>query len=126
MTEYALPIIDCHVHFIDAGRFRYPIFPQRSVGFEALVGDYSALPRRYLPEDYRADACGLHIAQTVWAEFMSDTPLEELHWAQLLAKAAGHPTGMIASVDFRAPDLDSRIEAYHAIGRVRAIRQHLG
>jgi hypothetical protein len=42
-------MIDCHVHFIDASRFRYPIFPQRSAGFEALVGDYSALPRRYLP-----------------------------------------------------------------------------
>jgi hypothetical protein len=67
--------IDCHVHFIDAGRFRYSVFP-RSAGFEALVGDYSALPRRYLPEDYRADAGGLHIGQTVWAEFMSDTPLE--------------------------------------------------
>ena len=45
MKQYALPIIDCHVHFIDGDRFRYPIFPQRSAGFEALVGDYSALPR---------------------------------------------------------------------------------
>jgi predicted TIM-barrel fold metal-dependent hydrolase len=65
MTERAIPIIDCHVHFIDAGRFRYPIFPRRSAGFEALVGDYSALPRRYLPEDYRADAGELQIGQTV-------------------------------------------------------------
>ena len=37
------------VHFIDASRFCYPIFLQRSAGFEALVSDYSALPRRYLP-----------------------------------------------------------------------------
>src|SRR5215204_4232909 len=50
-------------YFIDAGRFRYPIFPHRSAGFEALVGDYSALPRRYLPENYRADAGGLHIGR---------------------------------------------------------------
>jgi predicted TIM-barrel fold metal-dependent hydrolase len=78
-------MIDCHVHFIDASRFRYPIFPQRSAGFEALVGDYSALPRRYLPADYLADAAGLHIDRTVWAEFMSSTPLEELRWAQSLA-----------------------------------------
>ena len=95
-------------------RFRYSVFP-RSAGFEALVGDYSALPRRYLPEDYRADAGGLHIGQTVWAEFMSDTPLEELRWAQFLADETGHPTGMIASVDFCAPDS----------GRIRAVRQHL-
>ena len=125
MTERPIPIIDCHVHFIDAGRFRYPIFPQRSAGFEALVADYSALPRRYLPEDYLADAGGLHIGRTVWAEFMSDTPLEELRWAQSLADVAGHPTGMIASVDFRALDLDHTIEVYRTIGRVRAVRQHL-
>jgi predicted TIM-barrel fold metal-dependent hydrolase len=118
-------MIDCHVHFIDASRFRYPIFPQRSAGFEALVGDYSALPRRYLPADYLADAAGLHIDRTVWAEFMSSTPLEELRWAQSLADAGGQPTGMIVSVDFRAPDFEHTIEAYRAVGRVRAVRQHL-
>jgi tripartite-type tricarboxylate transporter receptor subunit TctC len=26
------------VHFTDASRFRYPVFPRRSAGFEALVG----------------------------------------------------------------------------------------
>jgi predicted TIM-barrel fold metal-dependent hydrolase len=37
-----LPIIDCHQHFYDAGRMRYPVFEGRSAGFEALLGDYSA------------------------------------------------------------------------------------
>ena len=118
-------MIDCHVHFYDASRFRYPIFAQRSVGFEALVGDYSALPRRYLPADYLADAAGLHIDGTLWAEFMSSAPLEELSWAQSLADEGGQPTGMIAAVDFRAPDFEHTIEAYRALGRVRAVRQHL-
>jgi predicted TIM-barrel fold metal-dependent hydrolase len=119
MTEHTIPIVDCHMHFIDASRFCYPIFPQRSAGFEALVG--GALPRRYLPQHYRADADGLHIEQTVWAEFMSDTPLEELRWAQSLADATGDPSAMIASVDFRAQDLDRTIEVYRAVGRVRAV-----
>ena len=52
MESQGLPIIDCHQHFIDARRLRYPVFMQRSAGFEALVGDYGALPRVYLPEDY--------------------------------------------------------------------------
>jgi len=95
-------MIDCHVHLIDASRFRYSIFPQRSAGFEALVGDYSAVPRRYLPADYLADTAGLHIDGTVCAEFMSSTPLEELRWAQSLADAGGQPTGMIACVDPRS------------------------
>jgi predicted TIM-barrel fold metal-dependent hydrolase len=125
VTEYAIPIIDCHVHFIDAGRFRYPIFPERSAGFESLVGDYSALPRRYLPEDYRAQACGLNIGQTVWAEFMSDTPLAELRWAQSLRTATGFPNGMITTVHFQAPDAERKIETYLAVGDVHAVRQHL-
>ena len=93
-------MIDCHAHFIDASRFRYPVFPQRSPGFEALVGDYSALPRRYLPADYLSDAVGLDVDHIVAAEFMSSTPLEELRWLQSLADVSGQPTGMIACVDF--------------------------
>jgi predicted TIM-barrel fold metal-dependent hydrolase len=124
-VDPAMSIVDCHVHFIDAGQFRYPIFPERSAGFEALVGDYSALPRRYLPADYLADAAGLHIDGTVCAEFMSSTPFEELRWAQSLADLSGHPSGTIACVDFRDPDVEHTIEAYRALGRVRAVRQHL-
>ena len=63
----SLPILDCHLHFIDAGRFRYPVFAQPSAGFEALVGDYSALPRVYLPKDYARDTGGLNVVNTVWA-----------------------------------------------------------
>src|SRR5262245_37206939 len=35
----------------------------------------------------KADTAGLHIDRTVWAEFMSSTPLEELRWTQSLADA---------------------------------------
>src|SRR5512147_1021355 len=47
-----------------------PNFPA-SLGLHPLVGDYSALPRHYLPKDYAADTGELHIKRTVWAEFMS-------------------------------------------------------
>jgi predicted TIM-barrel fold metal-dependent hydrolase len=124
-VDPAMSIVDCHVHFIDAGQFRYPIFPERSAGFEALVGDYRALPRRYLPADYLADAAGLHIDGTVCAEFMSSTPFEELRWTQSLADASGQPSGTIACVDFRDPDVEHTIEAYRSLGRVRAVRQPL-
>ena len=65
MENQGLPIIDCHQHFIDSRRLRYPVFMQRSAGFEALVGDYSALPRAYLPEDYARDVNGLGVVETV-------------------------------------------------------------
>src|SRR5262249_7850549 len=84
MENQDLPIIDCHHHFIDSRCLRYPLFMQRSAGFEALVGDYSALPRVYLPEDYARDVNGLGVVKTVWAEFISDDPMGEVTWAQEL------------------------------------------
>ena len=120
-----LPIIDCHQHLYDAGRMRYPVFEIRSAGFEALLGDYSALPRVYLPEHYARDAAGLNVVKTVWAEFMSEDPVGEVKWAAKLAKSPGRPDGVIALADFSSPDLTRTLEVYAATGHVRCVRQHL-
>ena len=115
-------ILDCHQHFFDAKRFRYPLFETG----EAIDGEYRALPRVYLPEDYARDSEGLNVAQTVWAEFMSADPGGELRWASELAEATGRPNGMIFSVDFLDPALERVLEEYAAVKRVRCVRQHLG
>ncbi len=119
-------IFDCHQHFYDASRFRYPVFETRSVGFEALFGDYRRLPRVYLPEDYARDAEGLNVVHTVWAEFISDDPVAEVRWANQLAESTSRPNGIIASVDFLDSALNRLLEEQAAIGRVRCVRQHLG
>jgi predicted TIM-barrel fold metal-dependent hydrolase len=119
-------ILDCHQHFFDARRFRYPVFETRSAGFEALVGDYSALPKVYLPQDYARDTQGLNIVQTVWVEFISDDPVGEVRHANELANATGHPSGMIARVDFLDAGLNRLLDEYASIGHVRCVRQHLG
>ena len=125
MYDNRLQIIDCHQHFYDAGRMRYPVFESRSAGFEALIGDYSALPRVYLPEDYARDTAGLNVAKSVWAEFISDDPVGEVRWAAELAKAPSRPDGLIALVDFLSPDLTRTLDAYASAGPVRCVRQHL-
>jgi predicted TIM-barrel fold metal-dependent hydrolase len=117
-------ILDCHQHFIDARLFHYPVFLQRSAGFEALVGDYSALPRIYLPEDYARDTAGFNV-KTVWAEFISDDPVAELRWAEQLALTAGRPQGLIAQADFLSCDIEQTLDVYMSMDRVRAVRQHL-
>ncbi|MFM0507535.1 amidohydrolase family protein [Paraburkholderia sp. RL17-373-BIF-A] len=122
----ALPILDCHQHFYDAGRFHYPVFATRSEGFEALVGDYSALPRMYLPDDYARDTSALNVVGTVWAEFISTDPVGETCWAQDLANTTGRPDGIIALVDFSSPDLPGTLDAYASANRIRCVRQHLG
>lgn len=115
MDNGDLPIIDCHQHFIDARRLNYPVFAQRSVGFEAVVGDYSALPRVYLPDDYRRDTDTLNVVKTIWAEFISNDPLGEVRWAEQLARIADMPNGMIALVDFLSPDVHRTLDFYQTI-----------
>jgi predicted TIM-barrel fold metal-dependent hydrolase len=95
-----LPIIDCHQHFYDSTALRYGVFSESSAGFTALVGDYAALPRVYRPEDYARDIADLNVVGSVWAEFISSDPLDEVRWAAALARDIGRPTSLIALVDF--------------------------
>ncbi len=107
MKADSIPIVDCHCHFLDAHQHTYPIFQQRSPGLEALVGDYSALPRCYLPDDYLRDANGFHVVKIVWAEFMSTDPSREVRWAENLSDEQAYPQGIIALVDFLSPDIEN-------------------
>ena len=126
MVDETPAILDCHQHFYDSSRFRYPVFDGRGAGFQALVGDYSSLPRVYLPEDYARDTAGLNVVGTVWVEFISDDPGGEVRWANELAETTGRPNGMIARVDFLDPELDRVLDEYASMGHVRCVRQHLG
>ncbi|MFZ0592487.1 MAG: amidohydrolase family protein [Bryobacteraceae bacterium] len=124
MSPDLIEIVDCHAHFLDAQVHTYPIFEQRSPGFEVLVGDYSSLPRRYLPEDYSKDTTGFAV-KTVWAEFMSADAGKEARWAENLSGAAGQPHGIIAVVDFLSPNIEKALDSYSSLRHVRAVRQHL-
>lgn len=125
MDSTQLKIIDCHLRFLDERVLRYSVFQQRSPELEALVGDYSALPRRYRPEDYLEDVRGFNVVKTVCPEFISDSPLKEVQWANALSKESGHPSGVIARADFMSPDIEHLLDEYICIERVRAVRQHL-
>jgi predicted TIM-barrel fold metal-dependent hydrolase len=125
MDADSLPIVDCHVHFVDVQVHSYPIFQQRSTAFESLVGDYSTLPRRYLPEDYLKEAGRFKVVKTIWAEFMSDDPVGEASWAQALSHENGHPHGLIVQADFQSSEIVRVIDSYGSLPRVRAVRQHL-
>jgi predicted TIM-barrel fold metal-dependent hydrolase len=126
MTENRLPILDCHQHFYDSRELKYPVFQQRSAGFESLVGDYSALPRAYLPEDYRRDIGEAAVAGTIWLEFISEDPLAEARWAENLAETERLPSGMVVSADFSSPSLQKALDEYSAMPHIRCVRQHLG
>ena len=131
MTETAttpppLAIVDAHVHLYDSKANAHGFLDQQDEVYEALVGDYSALPRTYLPDDYLMDTAGCTVEGVVWHEYLSDDALKEVQWGQHLAERSPVPQAMVALVDFLDPRLDERLQAYRSLSRVTAVREHLG
>ncbi|HSX03585.1 MAG TPA: amidohydrolase family protein [Rhabdochlamydiaceae bacterium] len=120
-----LPTIDCHLHYIDAQHNSYPHLKKIDPGFATVVGDYSSLPHKYLPEAYLKDTKGFNIVKTVMAEFISDDPLKEAKWAQSLADRFGHPHGIIALASPLDPNFEHLLNEYQKIPNVRALRDHM-
>ena len=118
-------IVDAHLHLYDSKENRYEHLEHVDAMLEALVGDYSALPKRYLFEDYVADLNDVAIDGIVWHEFIAVDPLREVKWAQQLAERLPVPMAIVELVDFSAPDLEARLDAYTQYANVAAVRQHL-
>ena len=119
-------IVDAHMHLYDSLENRYEHLERPDVMLEALLGDYSALPKRYLFEDYVADLRDPEIDGIVWHEFIAVDSVREVKWAQRLAERLPVPMAIVELVDFLAPDLESRLDAYAQHANVVAVRQHLG
>jgi predicted TIM-barrel fold metal-dependent hydrolase len=64
-------IIDAHMHLYDSQENRYEHMEHPDVMLQALVGDYSALPKRYSFEDYVVDLGDVEIDGIVWHEFIA-------------------------------------------------------
>ena len=119
-------IVDAHVHLFDHTANRHEFLERRDATFEALVGEYSTLPRTYLLDDYLRDSGSRRVEGIVWHEFLSEDPVREARWGQALAEASPIPQALVALVDFRDPGLTERLDAYRALANVTAVREHLG
>jgi predicted TIM-barrel fold metal-dependent hydrolase len=130
MTTASLPngraFVDSHAHLYDGRVIRYGIFERNDPNFEALVGDYSALPRSYLLDDYLHATLSRKVEGIVWHEFISDDPLKEMAWAEELVAASDVPMALVGLVDFADPGLPQRLDVYRSIPNLTAVRQHLG
>jgi predicted TIM-barrel fold metal-dependent hydrolase len=119
-------IVDAHLHLYDSQENRYEHMEHPDVMLEALLGDYSALPKRYLFEDYVSDLRDVEIDGIVWHEFIAVDSVREVKWAQRLAERLPVPMAIVELVDFLAPDLESRLDAYAQHANVAGVREHLG
>lgn len=91
------PIVDAHQHFWDPTRHYYPwLCDEPPIPFR--YGDYRAIRRRYLPEDYFTDAATLPIAKTVYieTEWNPADPLGEMNYVDELRRTTGFPNVAVA------------------------------
>ena len=121
------PIVDAHQHFWDPTVNHHPwLTPEAAIPFR--YGDYSAIKRRYLPEDYRLDTAGFDVRQTVYVETEWDPtdPIGETRYASDVARRYGLPNAIVAQAWLDRPDAAEVIAAQAAFPLVRGVRHKPG
>jgi len=121
MTPF--PIVDAHHHLWDLDRNYYPwLSDHPEPGF--FLGDYSALKRRYMPQDYRRDADGFPIVATVHVEAEWDRAdqIGETRWLHEVAGAEGMPNAVVGHVWLDDPAVEEKLAAHAAFPLTRGIR----
>ena len=123
---YRGPIIDPHMHLWDLSLRHHPWLDPDDSSVGAL-GDFSAIRRDYLPENYLADSAGQNVVATVHIEASWDpaTPLEETRWLDTLGKPGGVAARYVASVALEAPGAGAEIAAQRGFARVVGVRSKL-
>jgi predicted TIM-barrel fold metal-dependent hydrolase len=121
--EDALALIDAHHHLWDLSDRSYPWLCDK-IEPAFFLGDYAAIRRDYLPDDYRRDAAGHRVVATVHceAEWRRDDPVAETRWVSGVSARHGFPNAIVAHAWLDTPDADEVLAAQAAFPLVRGIR----
>ena len=115
-------ILDAHHHFWDLSANYLPWLADKPVPFR--YGNYDALKRNYLPDDYRADAAKYELVGSVFVETEWDPedPLGEVAWVERLRAATGLPSVMVAQAWLDRADAADILATHGRTSFVRGIR----
>ncbi|MGJ3438742.1 amidohydrolase [Pseudomonas sp. Je.1.5.c] len=124
---YDGPIVDAHHHFWDPVNNPHP-WLAASANIPFRYGDYSALKRRYFPQDYFADAGEHQVVETVYVETEWDPndPIGESRFIHALAARYGTPNAVVAQAWLDADDAPQVLAAQAGFARVRSVRHKPG
>jgi predicted TIM-barrel fold metal-dependent hydrolase len=118
-----LPIVDAHHHFWDLALRAHPwLVDEPMIPFR--YGDYAAIRRTYLPDDYRRDARALNVVKTIYveAEWDPGDPIGETRWVHELAARSGLPSAMVAQAWLDRADVSEVLARQAAFPLVRSVR----
>ena len=116
-------IVDAHHHLWDPVRNYHPwLRDEPPVPFR--YGDYSAIRRPYLPDDFRADAAPRRIAASVYVEteWNPADPAGEMDYVARLQKESGLPSVVVAQAWLDGKDCGAVLAAHAARPFVRSVR----
>ena len=117
------PIVDAHQHFWDLDRNYLPwLCDEPAIPFR--YGDYSALRRNYLPDDYRRDTARQDVVKTVYVEteWHPADPVGETRWLQDVIAANSLPHAIVAQARLDQDGVEQVLAAHAAYPQVRGIR----
>ena len=117
------PIVDAHQHFWDIDTNYHPwLCDEPPIAFR--YGDYRAIRRRYLPDDYFADVASHSVVKTVYveAEWDPTDPIGESRYISRLRRETNFPTVMVAQAWLDRDDCAAVLEQQAAFDFVRSVR----
>jgi len=122
-TGKQLPVVDAHHHFWDLQRNYHPwLCDEPPIPFR--YGDYRALRRSYLPEDYARDASAFNVVASVYVEAEWDPadPIGETRWVEAIAEQSGLPSVVVAQAWLDRDDIEEVLAGQASFSRVRSVR----
>ena len=124
-----IKIVDAHHHLWDLNNKDTKYSWLMVTEGEAFFGDYAAIRKNYLLEDYIEDTKNQNIIKSVHvqAEHDDDKPVNETAWLQNLADTHSSklPNAIVAFADFSKNNVSEILDAHQEYKNTRGIRQIL-
>ena len=124
-----LPIVDAHHHLWDLENEKTKYSWLMVTEGEAFFGDYAAIRKSYLLEDYIKDAQNQNLIKSVHvqAEHDDDKPINETAWLQSLADnhSSKLPNAIVAFADFSKNNIVEILDGHQEYKNTKGIRQIL-
>ena len=124
-----IPIVDAHHHLWDLNNEHTKYSWLMVTEGEAFFGDYAAIRKSYLLEDYIKDAQNQNLIKSVHvqAEHDDDKPVNETAWLQSLADnhSSKLPNAIVAFADFSKDNIVEILDGHQEYKNTRGIRQIL-
>ena len=124
-----IPIVDAHHHLWDLNNENTKYSWLMVTEGEAFFGDYAAIRKSYLLEDYIKDAQNQNLIKSVHvqAEHDDDKPINETAWLQSLADnhSSKLPNAIVAFADFSKNNIVEILDGHQEYKNTKGIRQIL-